>query len=104
LTLNPLTLGAQPIRWRRGDVRRSADRATWAGFAPSNDPLLTRADEYLGSRSLETRSRRLIDLRTVTTPSGSMKAPGRGPGELQSRQLPNRLSRSAHAGRIVSVR
>jgi hypothetical protein len=101
LTCDPLTVGAWPVRWRTGDVRSSADRGSWAGIW--REPLLQRAVECLGSRSLETRSRRLVDLRERDTDFHGLKPGDRAPSDWNSRVLPNGLWRSAHAGRVLRV-
>jgi hypothetical protein len=50
LTLRPAGHGLHPIGVRAGDVRSSADRATWPLSWRTDSPLLTRAVEQLGDR------------------------------------------------------
>jgi hypothetical protein len=104
LTLSPLTLGAQPVRWRAGDLRSSVDRAQWPISVGSSDPLLGRAIEHC-SRELRHRSAtRIVDRRPGDDYAVFGLRPGdRAPADLRSRTLPNGL-RIGPPGRILSVR
>jgi hypothetical protein len=63
VTLSSANLDARPLRWYRGDLRSSADRAQWPISVGSSDPLLGRAIEHC-SRELRHRSAtRIVDLR-----------------------------------------
>jgi hypothetical protein len=97
LTLDPLGLGARPVSWRSGDARRRPDRSGWAGIW--REPLLHRAVEH----GLETRSRRLVDLRAQADDWHGLKPGDVAPTDWGSRRLPNGLLRSAHVGRIIRV-
>jgi hypothetical protein len=48
LTLATERVGAQPLRWLTGDVRRSIDRGAWPGSWRYNEPLLARCVDQLG--------------------------------------------------------
>jgi hypothetical protein len=103
LTLSPANLDARPLRWYRGDLRSSADRAHWPISVGSNDPLLGRAIEQC-SRELQHRSAtRIVDLRERAGTFHGLRPGDPAPRDLQSRTLPNGL-RIGPPGRIISVR
>jgi hypothetical protein len=109
LTLSPLTVGAQPVRFRSGDVRSSADRQGWEISWRSQAPLLARAVDHLDGfprTGLRHRSAsRLVDLRQRDGGAWhGLREGDPAPADLRSRVLPNGYWRSGHAGRILSVR
>jgi hypothetical protein len=55
LTTNPAGLGLTTIRTREGDVRSSVARAGWPISWQTDDPLLVRCVEALGTRARATR-------------------------------------------------
>jgi hypothetical protein len=101
LTMDPLTLGAMPIKWRTGDVRYSPDRQSWPLSWRSSHPLLARAVDYAGT-DLRTRARRLVDLRhRDDTNPWQLRAGDAVP--VAARRPPGALRHGA-PGRIISVR
>jgi hypothetical protein len=105
LTVDPLTVGATPIKWRSGDCRRESDRYSWPMSWRTNDPLLARAVDHVGT-DLRTRARRLVDLRQRDDDYaylGLKEGDLVRPGKVHSRELPGGLRRGA-PGRILSVR
>jgi hypothetical protein len=103
LTLSPASLEAQPLRIMAGDVRSSVDRFKWPGDLHHHAPLLERAVAYLPRG--ETRARRITDQRPAERTYLSLREGQRVmPGEFPSRYLPGGLMKSAHVGRVISVR
>jgi hypothetical protein len=110
LTVEPANSTAMPLRWKRGDIRRDSDRRDWPISWRSESPLLARAaDSMIGVPLTQLRNRsaaRISDLRPDPNapPTWGLKPGDPAPAGWRSRQLPNGLRRSAHAGRILSVR
>jgi hypothetical protein len=109
LTTSPATLAARPIQWRRGDIRHSPDTSAWPGSWRYHDPLLERAEQHLSGEPLLTRSRararHLVDRRHRA--EDDYGPPISSYDRLRAgdwRSLPGGLRKSAHRGRILSVR
>lgn len=71
VTLEPATLGLTPIKSRAGDLRSSVDRGKWPMTWRSNDRLLARALDSLGSGlGVEHRAAtRIVDQRSPPLPA-----------------------------------
>lgn len=101
LTWTPARLDARAARLWPGDIRQRAWR-DWPISWRSKDPLLARALDH-GSWATETR--RVNDLRfNPANPLGLKPGDPAPSGYYRSRDLPGGLRRSAHAGRILSIR
>jgi hypothetical protein len=107
LTLRPANSSAQVVRWMPGDVRDSLDRRGWPISWSHSHPLLARAVNNLGTDwQVRTRSAsRIVDRRDQDDGyPGFREGQYVQPRNFHSRELPNGLRKSAHRGRILSVR
>jgi hypothetical protein len=103
VTWTPARTGdARAARLWPGDIRSSADRRNWPISWERKDPLLARALAY-GRWATEVP--RVVNLRDDgSNPLGLKPGDPAPSGYLRSRDLPGGLRRSAHVGRVISVR
>jgi hypothetical protein len=104
LTLATKRVGAQPLRWRSGDVRSSSDRYTWPCTWRASAPLLGRAVDHLGGelRCRSASASRIVDRRPDPDAPPLWGREGDWVPLGQRSTLPNGLR--VRPGRILSVR